>query len=89
MYNIYSILIYKYVIADALESSNFVLSFQLLSRTVPSRSQIIDVLTDRNKELEDIVFQEIDMFLKGLNINIVLLCTFYAENNLESSAKCK
>ena len=51
---------------------------------VPTRTQIIQVLTNGHEEKEDEILQEIDELIKGLRENIMALQIFYDLNNLNN-----
>ncbi|XP_046421799.1 glycolipid transfer protein [Neodiprion virginianus] len=61
--------------------------FGLLSRTVPTRSQLLHALANEQRNKDDLIIQELDVFLVILKENLQNLLTFYIEHNLENGAK--
>ncbi|XP_051153697.1 glycolipid transfer protein [Leptopilina boulardi] len=58
--------------------------FGLLARMVPTRTQLLQVLTNGNEEKENEVLQNIDELCKGLKINILYLQIFYDLHHLNN-----
>lgn len=58
--------------------------FQLLARMVPTRTQLLQPLTNGNEEKIDEVLQNIDELCKGLKINVLYLQIFYDSHHLNN-----
>ncbi|XP_048509276.1 glycolipid transfer protein isoform X2 [Athalia rosae] len=61
--------------------------FGLLSRMVPTRTQLLQALADEQKNRDDTILQELESFLVNLRENIQNLVTLYLEHSLENDAK--
>jgi len=56
---------------------------QLLSRMTPTRCQLLLALADGKTGKEEIILHDIELSLINLKKNVLILKTFYDENNLE------
>lgn len=61
--------------------------FGLLSRMVPSRTQLLQTITDEDNVKDEILLQDMDIYLKTLRSNIDALHVFYQTHELENTAK--
>jgi hypothetical protein len=52
---------------------------------MPTRSQILQSITNGYNINQEIIIKTMDRFSKQLKLNIVILKSFYEENNLESN----
>ncbi|XP_012282390.1 glycolipid transfer protein [Orussus abietinus] len=60
--------------------------FGLLSRLVPTRSQLLLALANGHGNKDDEILSEIEIFLVGLKENVMVLHSFYEQHNLNSIA---
>lgn len=65
-----------------------VFDFQVLTKMLPNRSQLLGVLALKQELPEDILFREIERFLSNLNSNLDVLSKFYTDHKLDPETKC-
>lgn len=61
--------------------------FSLLSRAVPAKTDLLRALADGRNISGDAVLQEMEVYLINLRRNVVLIQTFYSENNIMPDAR--
>ncbi|KAK2583317.1 hypothetical protein KPH14_009319 [Odynerus spinipes] len=61
--------------------------FGLLSRMVPSRTQLLQTITDGENVKDEILLRDMDTYLKTLRVNIEALQIFYEKYELENNDK--
>lgn len=59
--------------------------FDLLSRMVPTRSQLLRAIANEQNDENDIVINDLEIYLTNLRENISVIQAFYKAHNLENT----